>query len=129
MVLLCFCPPQRERERSVIDVTATVVLPQVLVPTLVDGAPAPPAPAPPPPPPPPAVGLSWATAIPPAVTATAVAPKAAMIAFRVLICSSPFSEWTSVPHPQAGSGRCTLAAISPPVNERPRRETACPKGR
>src|SRR5436305_349430 len=57
---------------------------------LVDGAPAPPgAPGAPGPPAPP-VGLSCATAMPPAVAARAVAPKAATIAFRVFMCSSPF---------------------------------------
>src|SRR5436305_6599242 len=90
MLLFCFWPPQRERERAVITVVPVAVLPQAFTPTLVDGAPGPPAAPPPPPPPPPAVGLSCATAMPPAVAARAVAPKAAMIAFRVFI-SSPFS--------------------------------------
>src|SRR5437868_37734 len=64
----------------------TFVFTLVALEALPPGAPGPPpAPAPP-------VGLSCATAMPPAVAARAVAPKAATIAFRVLIRSSPFSD-------------------------------------
>src|SRR5438309_474817 len=93
MLALACCPLQLLFER----VTMFVVPPlltgvQELAFTLVAGAPLPPGPPGAPGPPAPPVGLSCATAMPPAVAARAVAPKAATIAFRVFMCSSPFSD-------------------------------------
>src|SRR5437763_632368 len=102
MLLFCFWPPQRWRERELITVVAVVVSPHAWTPTLVDGAPAPPAAPPPPPPPPPAVGLSCATAMPPAVAARAVAPKAATSALRVLILFLAFLRMNLDPEPSSG---------------------------
>jgi hypothetical protein len=72
-------------DRELMTVVPVFVFAQELTPVLVLGAPLPPAAPVPPAPPAPPVGLSWATAMPPAVAARAVAPNAATIAFRVLI--------------------------------------------
>src|SRR5438552_18633168 len=67
---------------------------QTAVVVLFDGAPLPPVPPGAPLPPVPPVGLSWAMAMPPAVAARAVAPKAATIAFRVFMFLSSL-VWAS----------------------------------
>src|SRR5438270_73615 len=106
MLALACCPLQLLFER----VTMFVVPPALtgahaFVFTLVAGAPGPPAAPGPPGPPAPPVGLSCATAMPPAVAARAVAPKAATIAFRVLIRSSPFLDEPLHQRPEHRPGR------------------------
>src|SRR5205823_1486917 len=85
MLALALCPRQLDLERVLITVVPAFVVAHAFVLTFVLGAaPPPPAPGPPGAPAPP-VGLSCATAMPPALAATAAAPKAATTAFRVLM--------------------------------------------
>src|SRR5438445_209919 len=91
MLALAFTPPQLLRLRELIVVwPAKLVGAHVALLVLFDVEPLPPLPPAAPVPPLPPTGLSAPTAMPPAVAATAVAPRAAIIAFRVFI-SSPFS--------------------------------------
>src|SRR5436309_14910452 len=96
MLALALVPLQLDFVRVTMFVTpAKLPAPQTAVLVLFDGAPAPPgAPGPPPAPAPP-VGLSCATAMPPAVAARAVAPKAATMAFRVFMFLASLRFWVT----------------------------------
>src|SRR5438067_1719426 len=85
MLALALWWPQLLFERVTITVVPVFTPAHELPLMLVAGAPLPPGPPPAPGPPAPPVGLSCATAMPPAVAARAVAPKAATMAFRVFI--------------------------------------------
>src|SRR5438128_1793491 len=85
MLALAFWWPQLAFERALITVVPELTFEQALVLMLFAGAAPPPPPPGPPGAPAPPVGLSWATAMPPAVAATAAAPKAATIALRVFM--------------------------------------------
>src|SRR5438132_12530675 len=103
MLALACWPLQLLFERDTMFVVPPLLTaPQELPFTLVAGAPLPPGPPGAPGPPAPPVGLSCATAMPPAVAARAVAPKAATIAFRVFM---RFSSLVCKPFPQCPEHR------------------------
>src|SRR5437763_16781339 len=86
MLDLALVPLQLDFERLTMFVVPPMLAPpQTAVLLFVAGAPLPPGPPPAPGPPAPPVGLSCATAMPPAVATRAVAPKAATMAFRVFM--------------------------------------------
>src|SRR5438876_845377 len=110
MLALAFWWPQLAFERALITVVPELTFEQALVVMFFAGAPPPPPPPGPPGAPAPPMGLSCATAMPPALAATAAAPNAATIAFRVFM--DPRLSRTAVfvycrPHPSVARGGCT----------------------
>src|SRR5436190_19001815 len=91
-------------------VPPTLAGPQTAVEVLFDVEPVPPGPPGAPLPPLPPVGLSWAMAMPPAVAARAVAPKAATIAFRVFMFLA-FLRWTCHPTAERACARSPEPAL------------------
>src|SRR5436190_2997512 len=119
MLLLADVLRQLLFERVTMFVVPALLEPaQTAVVLLFDGAPLPPVPPGAPLPPVPPVGLSWAMAMPPAVAARAVAPKAATIAFRVFMFLA-FLIWTCYPTAERRSeGWCGTVVVPPQQRQR-----------